>query len=316
MANKILVVFGATGNQGGSVVRSILGDAKTKQEWSVRAITRDVSKPSAQALATLGAEVVTADLDKPETLSSALKDAYAVFAVTNFWESLSASKEVAQGTAIADAAKAAGVEHFIWSSLPNVTKETNGVLKNVSHFDSKAAVADHVREIGLPHTFFNPGVFITPFPGASFRLGPNNTWVLALPLPPDSQIPALVPDCDVGKFVKGILANRASLLGKDVLGASEYITPAQIVQQFKERFPKAGVDAQYVQQTQETFMTGLGAFGVAKAQQLELAENFRFVAEFGYYQGRGLEESHKIVTEPLTTWKDYLDIAPAFKGLE
>lgn len=207
---------------------------------------------------------------------------------------MSASKEVTQGKAIADAAKSAGVEHFIWSSLPNVTKETNGVLKHVSHFDSKAAVAEHIREIGLPHTFFNAGLFIEPFPGGSFRLGPNNIWVFALPLRPDSQIPALVPGSDVGKFVKGILANRGSLLGKDVLGASEYITPAQMVQQFKERFPKAGIDAQFVQQTQETFMAVLGSAGFAKEQQLELAENFRLVAEFGYYQGRGLEESHKV----------------------
>lgn len=104
-SKKVIVVFGATGAQGGSVVQSILSDPKLKESWAVRGVTRDVTKPSAKKLESLGAETVAANLNDVESLKSALKGAYGVFAVTNFWESQSAEVEKKQGTAIADAAK-------------------------------------------------------------------------------------------------------------------------------------------------------------------------------------------------------------------
>jgi len=121
-AKKILVVFGATGVQGGSVVKAVLGDAEMRENWTVRGVTRDVSKPSAKKLESLGAETIAvsfsvavswirklirrqADLNNTSTLKGAMKDAYAVFAVTNYWESRSAEVEMTQGKAMADAAK-------------------------------------------------------------------------------------------------------------------------------------------------------------------------------------------------------------------
>lgn len=138
---KVLVVFGATGKQGGSVVKSVLGDPKTAALFSVRAITRDPSKPSAQELTKVGCECVSvsvarhnrvcekltdavtqADVDDKASLRTALDGAYAVYAVTNFWEKKSAAAEVQQGKNIADVAKECGVQHLIWSSLLNITK--------------------------------------------------------------------------------------------------------------------------------------------------------------------------------------------------
>ena len=104
-SKKILVVFGATGNQGGSVINSVLNDPKTASEFKIRGITRDPSKPNAKALEAKGVECVAADINNKDQISAALKGAYAVFAVTNYWEKMDAELEIKQGKSIADAAK-------------------------------------------------------------------------------------------------------------------------------------------------------------------------------------------------------------------
>ena len=102
---KVLVVFGATGNQGGSVIKSILEDPKTANEFKIRGVTRDTSKPHAKDLEAKGVETVAADINSKEQIKAVLKGAYAVFAVTNYWEKMDARLEEQQGKNIADAAK-------------------------------------------------------------------------------------------------------------------------------------------------------------------------------------------------------------------
>ena len=102
---KLLVVFGSTGNQGGSVIKSIQGDPKTANEFKIRGITRDTSSSKAKALQAKGVETVAADINSKEQINNALKGAYAVFAVTNYWEKMDAQLELQQGKNIADAAK-------------------------------------------------------------------------------------------------------------------------------------------------------------------------------------------------------------------
>ncbi|RQM05851.1 hypothetical protein DH86_00002156, partial [Scytalidium sp. 3C] len=208
-SKKLLVVFGATGAQGGSVAKAVLADPKMRESWAVRGITRDTSKPPAKELKELGAEVVSADLNDPSTLKPALEGAYAVYAVTNYWEKADANVEMQQGKAIADEAKAQGVQHFVWSSLLNVTELSKGALTKVRHFDSKAHIEEYIRKIGIPATFFLPGFYMSNLPGGQFRPdGSSNQWTLALPIPTTSQIPLLDTAADTGKFVKGILLNR------------------------------------------------------------------------------------------------------------
>src|SRR6186713_2154846 len=112
---KIIAVLGATGRQSGGLAREILADPSGG--FAVRAITRDPNKDNAKALASKGAEVVSANLDDVESLKKAFAGAHGVFGVTNFWEHFSAEKEKAQAKNIAEAAKAAGVKHVIWSTL-------------------------------------------------------------------------------------------------------------------------------------------------------------------------------------------------------
>src|SRR5687767_961960 len=113
MAKKILAVTGATGAQGGGLVRAILADG----EFAARAVTRNVNGEKARELAALGAEVVAANLDDEASLKKAFADAHGAFCLTNFWEHFSPEKELLQAEHLAKAAKAAGVRHAVWSTL-------------------------------------------------------------------------------------------------------------------------------------------------------------------------------------------------------
>jgi len=305
-SKKLVVVFGATGAQGGSVVKSILGDAKAAAQFSIRGITRDVSKPSAQALVANGAEMVSANMDDPKSVKAALKGAYAAYAVTNFWETMNEEVELAQGKNVADAAKENGVEHLVWSSLINVKELTKGVLSGVHHFDSKARVEAYIRSIDIPATFFMPGFYMSNLPGNMIRQDPTTKdYVFSLPIPADSPIPLLDTEDDTGKFVKAILLKPTATIGKRVYGSSGYVTPTQIIKDFQEIYPEAGKGAKYVEISASDYKSGLAKVGMPEIAQEDLLENMLLMPQFGYYGGDSLEESQSIVDEPLVTWKEY-----------
>lgn len=157
---KLITIFGATGNQGGSVVQVFLNDPKLKNEWSVRGVSRNAESDSSKKLAAQGVEMVSvslhirissssliqyltsrqADLDDKASLVKTMKGAYAVFTVTNYWEKMDMQLEIQQGKNLADAAKENGVEHYIWSSLLNVTKRTFTFHINYSCFGSRGTL--------------------------------------------------------------------------------------------------------------------------------------------------------------------------------
>jgi uncharacterized protein YbjT (DUF2867 family) len=117
---RVIAVVGSTGAQGGGLARAILADAGGG--FACRAITRDPAKDAAKALAAAGAEVVKADIDDIESLKKAFSGAYGAFCVTNFWEHFSADKERAQAKNLADAVRAAGLQHVVWSTLEDTRK--------------------------------------------------------------------------------------------------------------------------------------------------------------------------------------------------
>lgn len=317
MAKQTIVVFGATGKQGGSVVQSLLSDSKTASAYHIKAVTRDTTKDTAKALSALGAELVQADLDDVASLHAVLKGAYGAFAVTNFWEKMNAAAEEAQGKAVADVCKAEGVQHLVFSSLLNVKELSGGVLPNVFHFDSKANVEAYIREIGQPASFFLPGFFMANIPGAGLRqLPPNNQWGLAFPLPADAPMPLLAAGEDTGKFVKGMFLNREKVLGKRVYGATDYYTPEQIISQWRELYPVDGKDAKFNRLPDAVFKGIIAQRGAPEVVQEEMLQNMRLMPEFGYYGGDSLEFSHSILDEPLTTWKEFAKASPVFSKLK
>ncbi|KAL8290659.1 hypothetical protein RB600_006209 [Gaeumannomyces tritici] len=319
---KIITVFGATGNQGGAIVDTFVSDPKLKEEWAVRGIARDVTKPAAQALAAKGVEVISADMNDESSLVKALAGSYAVFAVTNYWETLDMQTEINQGKNVVDAAKETGVQHFIFSSLINVSELTKGKLDKVYHFDGKAKVEEYARSLNVPSTFFMPGFYLSGLDGGMMlQTGDDKAWTLALPTPGDAPIPIFHAG-DSGKYIKAIVLNRDSLLGKQVPAASEYLTPEQLIAGFRATFPRDGASARFVRLSHEEFIAGMRAKlpGAPDFVAEEVLQNMRLFAEGGYYGGRSLGETVKLVEgvgEKLTSWPEFLKTAAkTYKGFQ
>src|SRR5512138_550411 len=151
MNNKIIAVTGATGQQGGAVARKLLADG-----WKVRALTRDLNKPAAQALANAGAELVPGDMDSRSDLDVAFKGAYGVFSVQNFWlPGVGFEGEIQQGKNVADAAKAAGVQHLVYSSVGAAHRGMGQ-----KHFESKWIIEQHIQALDIPYTILRPAAFM------------------------------------------------------------------------------------------------------------------------------------------------------------
>lgn len=146
---RLVLVSGATGQQGGAVARSLLG-----RGFAVRALTRDTDKEAAKELADLGAEVVKGDLEDRPSVERALDGVRGVFSVQQFFEA-GYEGEVRQGVQLADRAKAAGVEHYVYSSVGSAHRETG-----IPHFESKWEVEEHVRASGVPYTVLRPVFFM------------------------------------------------------------------------------------------------------------------------------------------------------------
>ena len=123
---------------------------------------------------------------------------------------------------------------------------------------------------------------------------PHNAWTFSLPFPSTTQIPVFDTEDDTGKFVKGIMLNKEKTLGKEILGATAYMTPDQMVQQFKEQFPMAGVNAMFVELSHDGYKEGLAKAGMPPVGQEELLENMRLMSEYGYYGGKSLDESLEV----------------------
>lgn len=200
MSKKIIAVIGASGNQGGSVVRAL----RASGQFHVRALTRNPGKHRE-----LGDEVVEADLSRPETLRIAFEGAYGVFVVTNFWEP--GTDEWAQGMAAVNAAKAAGVEHFIWSTLPNVEMISCGAF-DVPHFTYKARVDELVRQAGFAHhTFVVAPFFYQNLNGMlAAQSRPDGSAVWTLPIDPTVKAMHMGDITELGAVVAGAFSNPAA----------------------------------------------------------------------------------------------------------
>lgn len=226
---KIIAVVGSTGFQGGGVVQAILNDPNGG--FAARAITRDPSKDKAKDLAAKGAEVVKADLDDVESLKKAFAGAYGVYGVTNFWEHFSAEKEKAQAKNIADAAKAAGVKHVIWSTLEDTRKlmkpddKRMPILQEkyrVPHFDAKAEANAFFS--GAPTTFLVTSFYWDNL--YSFGLAPKkgDDGVYSWTFPMGNAKLAGIAAEDIGKTAYGIFKAGLQYIGKTVGITGENLT--------------------------------------------------------------------------------------------
>ncbi|EGY20022.1 hypothetical protein VD0002_g8971 [Verticillium dahliae] len=313
---KIIAVVGATGAQGGAVAAVFLNDPLLRHEWTVRAVTRDPAKDRAQKLKQQGADVVAADLNDKASLVRAFAGATAAFGVTNYWETLSIDTEIQQGKNLVDAAKESAVSHFIWSSLRNVKKLTQGKLAHVHQFDGKAEVEEYARQVGIPATFFLPGIYMDSLAQSFRQNAPGSPWVFSLPMPETAPLP-LFDVRNTGLWVKAIVRKRDQLLGKRVLGATKYTTPAELVSEFTQAFPEAGKAASFFSMPHEMFLQVVqDVMGLPDWAAESILEMMRLVNEGGYFGFESLSESLAVLEDEPTAWVDFLKRNEAFKDLK
>ncbi|HUG00560.1 MAG TPA: NmrA/HSCARG family protein [Longimicrobiales bacterium] len=218
---RIIAVAGATGAQGGGLARAILDEADSG--FAVRALTRDPNSDAARALAERGAEVVAADLDDPRSLRAAFEGAHGAFCMTNFWEHFSPEREKAQARNQAEAARAAGVGHVVWSTLEDTRERVPlsddrmptlmGEYK-VPHFDAKGE-SDEVFLDLTPATCLRTSFYWDNL--IHFGMGPkreNGTVHFSLPLG-DARLPGMAAG-DIGRCVLGVFREGESLIGQKI----------------------------------------------------------------------------------------------------
>ncbi len=275
---KIIAVVGATGAQGGGLVRAIVNDPGSG--FVVRAITRDVNSDKAKVLAKLGAEVTAANLDDVESLTKAFAGAYGVFCLTNFWEHFSPEKEYAQVQAQAAAAKNAAVHHAIWSTLEDTRKwvpltdnrmpTLMGKYK-VPHFDAKGEADQEFTKLGVPTTFLLTSFYwdnMISF-GMGPKKGPDGLLTFTLPMG-EKKLPCIAAE-DIGKCAFGIFKKGRDYIGKTVAIAGEQLTGAEMAAAMSKAF---GQPVRYNAVTPEQYR----AFGFPGAD--DLGNMFQFKQEF------------------------------------
>jgi uncharacterized protein YbjT (DUF2867 family) len=239
---KLITVFGATGAQGGGLARAILDDPEGG--FAVRAVTRHADSDKARALAAAGAEVVTADLDDPAGVERAMQGAHGAYCVTNFWEHFSPEKELAQARTLAQAAKAAGVKHVIWSTLEDTRRTVPlddarmptlmGRYK-VPHFDAKGEAEAFFRDAGVPVTFLLTSFYWDNFIHFGMGPKPGADGVLEFVLPMDgARMPGIAAE-DIGRCAYGIFKAGPEYIGRTVGIAGEHLSGAEMASAIEAR---------------------------------------------------------------------------------
>ncbi|MFH9725589.1 NmrA/HSCARG family protein [Streptomyces sp. NPDC017254] len=231
-AKKIITVIGATGRQGGGLARAVLADRDGA--FSVRAVTRHPDGEPAAELKRLGAEVVRADMDDPESLGPAFEHAYGAFLVTNFWEHMSAEREKNQAAALARAASHAGVQHAIWSTLEDTREcvplddERMPTLQEhykVPHFDGKAEADHYFLDEGVPTTFLRTTFFWENLLGSfAPQRGPDGALRLTFPMG-GARLAGIAAD-DVGRTALAVFERGTDLIAATVSIAGEHLEVA------------------------------------------------------------------------------------------
>lgn len=278
MSKKIIAIFGATGAQGGSLANAILADKHS--EFAVRAITRNPESDQAQELKRLGAEIAIADIDDRASMDRALQGAYGAYCVTFYWAHFNPEREYEEARSMAEATKAAGVQHVIWSTLEDTRNwvpleddrmPTLGGKYKVPHFDAKGA-ADHVfTDLGVPVTFLRASFYWDNFIyfGSGPKMGPDGKLYLTFPL--DDKKMAGIAAEDIGKCAYGIFKRGKELIGKTVGIAGEHLTGTEMADALSKSLGKEVI---YNNVTPETFRS----FGFPGAD--DLGNMFQFYRDF------------------------------------
>lgn len=304
MSRDLLVVFGATGNQGGSIIRHILDDAELSARYAIRAITRNTTSPSAQALAAQGVEVVAADLDDSGSLPAALKGASFVFAVTyTQYTGNTRDIETRQAKALCEEAIRQGAKYIIWSSMSHPYKISNGKLKHVDLFDVKAEIEEYIRGLPIQSAFFAPGGFMQNYFGVQKprpSLENDGTYVLADLCKPSTAYP-LLDVTDTGAWIAPVLADPEAYNGKFIAAAQDLYTMEEIAGILSK---VSGKTVRFTQVPDDVYKSFLPE-GM-REQFFEMHLLFRDYGYFGEGMDELVKEGRKGVKTRLNTLEEFL----------
>jgi len=285
--DRLIVVAGATGAQGGGLVRAILDQPKS--EFKVRALTRDASSDKAKDLALLGVEVVEADVDDVDSLKRAFNGAYGAFCVTFFWEHYSPEKEQ-------QAAKHADVKHVIWSTLEDTRNwvpldddrmpTLMGKYK-VPHFDAKGESNSYFTDLSLPVKILNTSFYWDNliYFGMGPQKGPDGKLAFTLPMG-DKRLPGIAA-ADIGKCALGIFLRGDEFVGKTTGIAGEFLTGAQMTAELSKAL---GQEIHYNSIEPEVYRS----FGFDGAEDLGNMFQFKRDFEDDFCGARNLDTSRSL----------------------
>jgi uncharacterized protein YbjT (DUF2867 family) len=278
---KIIAVMGATGSQGSGLVRAIQSDPSGG--FKARAITRDPNSDKAKALKDLGAEVVAADIDDEASLKKAFEGAYGAYCVTFFWAHFSPEKEQQNAKNMASAAKAAGVQHLIWSTLEDTRKwiplsdnrmpTLQGKYK-VPHFDAKGEINHVFTDAGVPTTFLQTSFYWDNM--YMFGMGPKkgDDGNYSITFPMGTHKMSGIAAEDIGGCAYGIFKKGKEMVGKTVSIAGEHLTGAAMAEKLSKGL---GIKCSYNAVTPDVYRS----FGFPGAD--DLGNMFQFYADFEDY---------------------------------
>jgi len=312
---KTIAVFGATGAQGGGLARAILDDPGGG--LAVRAVTRHVDSDKARTLAAGGAEVVAADLDDAESVERAMQGAYGAYGVTNYWEHFSPEKELAQARTLAQAAKAAGIRHFVWSTLEDTRRKVPlddprmptlmGHYK-VPHFDAKGEADDLFRAAGVPTTFLLTSFYwdnLIHF-GMGPKPGPDGVLQFVLPMG-DAKLPGIAVE-DIGRCAYGIFQEGPTSVGQTLGIAGEHLSGAEMAAALGKAL---GREVRYVAVTPEQYR----GFGFPGADDLGNMFQYKRDFEADFRAPRDVEAARRL-NPRLQTFAQWLQANAARIPLE
>ena len=276
--SKILAVFGATGQQGSSIIDYVLHDPELSKKYKIRAITRDVNSEKAKQLKEEKVEVVQGDMLERASLETALTNVQTVFAMTMpSFDPDGFEAEYNNGKTIADIAVEKGAEYIIFSTLPPAKEISGGKYTKITHFDAKAKAEQYIRGLSIKSAFFCPGSFMQNFQSVPFlapRQAPDGTWVMARHNSPKARVPMIDAVGDTGKFVGAILAEPDKYEGKTFCAATALYSLEEVVAIMSKATGKTVVSKQIpLEEFKKSLPFGHDIF----------LESFSYAEEFGFF---------------------------------
>ncbi|KAF7373244.1 NmrA domain-containing protein [Mycena sanguinolenta] len=301
-SSPLVAVVGATGVQGGSVIKAL---SESDKPYRIRGFTRDSTKAVAETLKKQGVQITQVNLvlDNKEEVFKVFTGADYAFLCTNYLEHMDGERELSEGKMMVDAAKAAGVKGIIWSGLAPVKKITGGKYSKVTHFDCKAQVSEYGRASGIPFVEVQAGFYATNLLGnvPPITKTPDGTYVLPLPVRPTAVMSVIDMEHDFGLYVRRVLELPVFPHGSVVCTTSEDITMEELARQLSQVTGKKVV---FKQVTAEEAVNIFVAVGFPSAVATGLVEGLLFHDEFGFYGGQP-SASRENLARPTRTFTEF-----------